>query len=75
MECQQRVLDVFVTNADDNQEEEFDDQFICAVQSVTLITEKLAEATALITDQSKETVAVDPNKVLTTAVIVADESD
>ena len=39
MECQQRVLDVFVTNADVNQEDEFDDQFICPVQNVKLITE------------------------------------
>ena len=75
MECQQRVLDVFVTNADDNQEEEFDDQFVCAVQSVTLITEKLEVASALITDQSGSAVVVDPNRVLTTAVIVAEESD
>ena len=36
MDCQRRVLDVFVTNADPNQEDDYDDQFVCAVQSVRL---------------------------------------
>jgi hypothetical protein len=36
MDCQRRVLDVFVTNADPNQEEDYDDQFVCPVQSVRL---------------------------------------
>ena len=36
MDCQRRVLDVFVTNADPNQEDDYDDQFVCPVQSVRL---------------------------------------
>ena len=49
MEFPHRVLDVFVTNADDNQETAFDDQFICPVQSVTLLTSQLHSDTAKIT--------------------------
>ena len=36
MDCEHRVLDVFVTNADPNLEDDYDDQFVCAVQSVRL---------------------------------------
>eukprot|EP00964_Phaeocystis_antarctica_P029387 scaffold16560_cov104-Phaeocystis_antarctica.AAC.4 len=39
MDCEHRVLDVFVTNADPNLEDDYDDQFICAVQSVRLHVE------------------------------------
>ena len=36
MDCEHRLLDVFVTNADPNLEDDYDDQFVCAVQSVRL---------------------------------------
>ena len=35
-ECSQKWLDIFVTNADPEQEEFYDDQHVCAVQSVRL---------------------------------------
>ena len=76
MECQQRVLDVFVTNADDNQEEEFDDQFICAVQSVTLDTRKLEQSKAIVKSSlAGEDISADADEYTTTAVIVGDETD
>ena len=57
MDCEHRVLDVFVTNADPNLEDDYDDQFICAVQSVRLHVES-EDTYAVIVEEETDWVTV-----------------
>lgn len=57
MDCEHRVLDVFVTNADPNLEDDYDDQFICAVQSVRLHVES-SDTYAVIVEEETDWVTV-----------------
>jgi len=52
MDCQRRVLDVFVTNADPNQEDDYDDQFVCAVQSVRLHEDTSENYAVIVEDET-----------------------
>ena len=52
MDCEHRVLDVFVTNADPNLEDDYDDQFICAVQSVRLHVESSDNYAVIVEDET-----------------------
>ena len=57
MDCEHRVLDVFVTNADPNLEDDYDDQFVCAVQSVRLHVES-EDTYAVIVEEETDWVTV-----------------
>lgn len=46
-ECSQKWLDIFVTNADPEQEEVYDDQHVCAVQSVRMCHKSVAYQAAV----------------------------
>jgi hypothetical protein len=60
MDCQRRVLDVFVTNADPNQEDDYDDQFVCAVQSVRLHEESSETYAVIVEDETDWVTAAFP---------------
>ena len=57
MDCEHRLLDVFVTNADPNLEDDYDDQFVCAVQSVRLHVES-EDTYAVIVEEETDWVTV-----------------
>ena len=69
MECSQKWLDVFITNADPDQESDYDDQHVTAVQSVrvykdssTIIASIVEEETDWVIPTLPEGVAIDPFK-------------
>ena len=63
MECSQKWLDVFITNADPDQESDYDDQHVTAVQSVRVYVDDVR-------DSSNNPVSKD-----ITASIVEEETD
>ena len=69
MECSQKWLDVFITNADPDQESDYDDQHVTAVQSVrvyedssTITASIVEEETDWVIPTFPEGVAIDPFK-------------